>query len=156
MPKIESYAGARLITPVDYGLIFNSLLKSYQQEGFGAEGVEKALFFANHKRVVEKTLARCRGIAAVNIGDPDQIYAYILFDVQQGYPCPIIHYVYVKRSFRNLGFAKWLIDHVKDVSKYSGDEFIITHNTKSFKRYMEPKGKYLFNPYMLGELYNAS
>lgn len=159
MQKVSSlHVHQRPIEPMDHGLIYNSLLKSYQQQGYGAEGLDKELFFANHKKQVEKILSSCYGICAVSPGDHDLIYAYILFDLPRDTleAKPIMHYVYVKTAFRKMGFATWLIDSMMRSCGSGPMPITITHRTKAFQRFVEPKGDFVFNPYILGELHGSS
>lgn len=157
MQKVnELLVHQRPLEQADHGLIYNSLLKSYQQQGYGVEGINKGIFFAHHKKQIEKLLEHCLGICAVNPGDHDQIYAYILFS--KPVMTPILHYVYVKAPFRNMGFATWLIESMHSSNGGYDSESCqtqITHRTHPFQKFIEPKGKYLFNPYLLGELHGS-
>jgi len=168
MQKVnEQLVHQRPIEPKDHSLIYNSLLRSFEAHGIASYRADKDSFFGCYKKEVEKFLNRCYGICAVNPGDHDQIYAYILFEhtnffqgIYPHRPAPILHYVYVKAAFRNMGFASWLIDSMLSACKATGNEklgpIIITHLTEHFDAYLQPKGRFTYNPYLLGELHGSS
>lgn len=152
MHKInQSLIESRPVSKTDHALIYISLLRSYRKIGAGATGIPKEVFYNQHKLVVEKILENCLGICAVNPGDPHQIYGYVLFEPG---PFPILHYVYVKQTFRQMGLGNWLLGQIGQIVGPDGEAkpVVITHRTTVFRDYIEPKGNYTYNPYLLGEL----
>lgn len=88
-------------TADDLGYLFSSWLKSARGEGAHRHMANDVYFGAMKPRVTE-ALRRGRIVVACNPDDPWAIYGWICFEPS------VIHYVYVKYTFRHLGVARRL------------------------------------------------
>jgi hypothetical protein len=125
----------------DVSFIFSSWLKSNRNSTQYRE-LQNPVYYAQHHVMVEGLMQSSAIIVAANPEDHTQIYGYLCFERIEGYP--VVHFAYVKDSFRNLGMLRLLLDEAKiDHTK----PFFITHRTKMCKmleRSMTP----IHNPYL--------
>ena len=132
----------RAATAEDVPFIFNSWLKSYRQSLF-ARNITSTVYFSEHHKVLENLLRNSTVIMACDKQDPTTVYGYICAGKVDG--VFVLHYVYVKHSFRNLGVGKALLnafDH--DVNTAA----VYTHHTRMSER-LAPKYNLLYHPYLL-------
>lgn len=99
----------RLLSKEDLPFVFATWLKSYRASSF-ARRIKKDVFFFWHHLVVERILARSsvKTIVACLKGHPDVIIGYLNFETVDKEP-KIVHYCFVKESFRRMGIAKAML-----------------------------------------------
>lgn len=124
----------RAATKDDNPFIFSSWLKSYK---IFAKGITRQVYFREHHRLIEGLLKNAETYVAVNAKDDNQIYGWICMDGSQ--PCKILHFIYVKSSFRNMGIGKTMFELIGD------DDFFYTHETLNMGIFSE---KGIFSPYL--------
>lgn len=124
----------------DASFIFNSWLKSYRKSAF-ANIVCSTVYFSEHHKVIEKLLQSCDVYVACNVEDPSQLYGYVVSEKKDG--VDIIHYVYVKHTFRKLGIAKTLYKRIRD----NNSACIYTHHTQWAER-IAPRFSMVYSPYV--------
>lgn len=132
----------RAATAEDANFIFNSWLKSYRYSQF-SRLIANEVYYTEHHKILESLVKECKVIVACNQDDPSQIYGYICAGELDGFL--VVHYVYVKHSFRNMGIGKSLLnvfDHDPSTAA------IYTHNTRIADR-LAPKYNLVFHPYVL-------
>ena len=116
-------------------LVFATWLKSYQTSSIHAKGIPKDLFFAEHHRLIERIFERDPVVRlAVLPDDHDVVLGWVV-----GTP-GIVHYVYVKPSFRRYGIARALL-------KPFGDKFTYTHATYVLRDLYPRLDGCVYNPY---------
>ena len=106
----------------DIKFIYSSWLKSFRRSPFAAQ-ISNALYFdGQHKRITH-ILAKpeTNVICVCNPEDASQIYGWICAEI--GGPITVVHYVYVKRTYRGFGIGKGLIESL------GSKNFIFTHDT---------------------------
>jgi hypothetical protein len=127
----------------DVEFLLSSWLKSYKNSEFARE-IPKAIYYKCHQNLIATILKAPDTAVAmlVNKNDEDQILGYIVHDKKQ----PIIHYVYMKRMFRNLKLAKFMLDQVKSI--YKKDlPIMCTHKGKNWSK-LSKKFNLLYTPYL--------
>lgn len=123
----------------DLSFIFSSWLKSFRGSPLAAS-VENAAYFDGHHRLIEGVLRHARVLCAVSSEDPSQIYGWVCYEIPNAPTPPVVHYVYVKHSFRGFGIAKRLL------ARAAPDAFVFTHMPAEGRTTtITAKGKY--NPY---------
>lgn len=131
----------------DANFIFNSWLRSYRNSPF-ARNISNTIYFNEQHKLLEELVKTCKVVVACNESDTSQIYGYIVGDNIDGFL--VIHYLYVKQSFRNMGIGKSLLnmfDH--DIDKAA----IYTHHTKIADR-LAPRFNLIYHPYVLHTNYD--
>lgn len=116
-------------------LIFATWLRSYQTSSLMTKAIPKETFFGEHHKVIERILSRNPTVRLAVIPD-DQ-------DVVLGWSVTepgIVHYVYVKPSFRKYGIARALLDHVERPFIYSHGTYV----TRDLEKHLDGC---TFNPY---------
>lgn len=132
----------RAATQEDVPFIFNSWLKSYRQSLF-ARNITSTVYFSEHHKVLENLLRNSTVAIACDQNDPSTVYGYICAGKIDG--VFVLHYVYVKHSFRNLGVGKTLLnafDH--DVNTAA----VYTHHTRMAEK-LAAKYNLMYHPYLL-------
>jgi GNAT superfamily N-acetyltransferase len=132
----------RAATANDVSFIFNSWLKSYRNS-LATKLIANEVYFNEHHKIIERLVKSCKVIVACSDKDPNQLYGYIVAGEQEG--CFVLHYIYIKHSFRNMGIAKLLLN------SFSHDPAIAavyTHHTRVCDK-LAPRFNLIYHPYLL-------
>jgi len=132
----------RLATQEDVSFIFNSWLKSYRSSPF-ARCIANEVYFNEHHKVIEQIIKDNKVIVACNEKDDNQLYGYIVAGNYEGFF--ILHYIYVKHSFRDMGIGTELLNHFEhDPTSAS----VYTHHTNLADK-LKTKYNMIYHPYLL-------
>lgn len=125
----------------DFPFIFNSWLRSYKTYQ-DVKSVPDEMYYKGQHKVIEDTLLVSNISIAYHVDDPDHILGYIVYEYEEP-TTSIIHWVFVKKPFREHGIARKLWSHATD-----GTGMVIhTHNSyQSIK--IKDKIKSHYNPYL--------
>jgi len=140
MPEIE----IRLAYIEDLPFIFATLLRSYRHASTFARKISNEVFYKYHHMFLDSCLKRTcsRVLVAHPKGSPDVILGYLLTERRED-GMDVVHYTYVKKSFRQMGVAKALWAHLEDKN------YVITHYTVDADWIMKKYSKLTYNPYLL-------
>ena len=140
----------RLRTLIDDDLpfLFSSWLKSYRSSHF-AEKITNTIYFEDHHKVIERIIKNSKVLVACNPSDPSQLYGYSVATEEDG--VLVLHFLYVKHTFRNMGIGKTLLDAVGHKSDKAA---VYTHHTRMSDK-LASKYNLVFHPYLLFELPEA-
>jgi GNAT superfamily N-acetyltransferase len=131
----------RPLMPGDERLIFNSWLNSYREGAQGAREVTRNLYFSQHHRLIERVLHRGVVVVAADATEPANILGYAVGERVGG--LAVVHYVYVKAPFRNVGIGSALLK-----SLCAGAEGVHhSHATRAGVQLVK-RFKSVFNPYL--------
>jgi len=131
----------RAITQLDVPFVMNAWLKSFKG-AFFAKDIHPKTYFGNHHLVLQDLLQSCTTLVACSESDPTEIYGFITAEYQDG--ALVLHYIYVKHTFRNLGIAGQLLAQFP-VSA-AGVSFYTHHNAVAHKQ--AAAYHLLYNPYL--------
>jgi ribosomal protein S18 acetylase RimI-like enzyme len=139
-PEIE-IRGAYL---EDVNFIFATMLKSYRHASTFARKISNEVFYKYHHAFLDSCLKRpgSRVMVAHPKGEPDVILGYLLSERREDGE-EVVHYTYVKKSFRQMGVARALWKTLED-KKYT-----ITHYTVDADWVMKKYSNLTYNPYLL-------
>ena len=140
----------RPVVEDDLAFIFNSWLKSYRFSHFG-EKITNTIYFNDHHKIIEAILDKGNVLIACSIDDPSQLYGYIVTGSEDG--VLVLHFIYVKHTFRNMGIGKTLLDAVGHSSDKAA---VYTHHTRIADR-LAAKYNFVYHPYLMfdiKEVYN--
>lgn len=126
----------RQAIPNDINFIFSTWLKSYRKSSFVGEKVENKEFFNNYNQIIDNLLLKSTTYVACLKDDEIVICGYICAQDD------IIHYIFVKEVFRNLGIARKLIKHMEVPPTYT------THLTRMSEGLLV-KFNLKYNPFLL-------
>lgn len=141
----------RTATEADVPFIFSTWLRSYRDSLFAAN-ISTTVYYAEHHKVVERLLKTSDVYIACASDDIAELYGYICAQKVDG--ILVLHYCYVKHSYRHLGIGAQLLNALEyDPSKAS----IYTHMTK-VARSLATKYSFIHSPYLAltGEYQKAS
>lgn len=127
----------------DIDFILSSWLKS--QRGVPHYTmIHDSVFYPGQKRIILRLMddPSCKFTMAVNRSDPDTIYGWIC--TQPG----ILHYMYVKHAFRNMGIGKMLLQH--NLPTFGTDETVVTH-ISNYYAFRQSRYRLSFVPYLVGQ-----
>ena len=131
----------RKATEADVPFIFSSWLKSVRNSGY-SYGVPNAVFFSEHHKVIERLLKTCDVYVACSETDVADIYGYICAEKVDG--LLVIHFVYVKHTYRRLGIGAMLLNTLEHNPTSAA---LYTHMTKTGKL-LEAKYNLVYSPYI--------
>lgn len=106
----------------DVPFIFATWLRSYRHASAFARKISNEVYFARHHMVIDLILKRAGSKVSVAHprGEPDVILGYVVSEKQPDGE-DVVHYTYVKKSFRQMGVAsalwknlekkKWVFTH---------------------------------------------
>lgn len=132
----------RSVIEEDHPLIFSAWLKSHRYSQ-SVYGIQNEIYYANHHKVVESLLASCKSIVLCSEQDLSHVYAFGIGEEVKG--IFVLHFIYVKQPYRNLGLAKLLFKHLggkEDVA------FCYSHRTKKAEQYDKKHSTGIYHPYL--------
>jgi ribosomal protein S18 acetylase RimI-like enzyme len=127
----------------DDAFVFTTWLKSYKHGSDFAKRIRNGVFFPWHHKVVAGILGRPGTtllIAHVH-DDPDVVLGYLCVEAGE---IAVVHYVFVKPNWRQLGIARQLLNHAGVT-----DEGYFTHWTYIFDSVRERFPKFTYDPYRI-------
>lgn len=131
----------RAATEEDISFIFNSWLKSFRDSNFGKQ-ITNTIYFAQHHKLIENLLQSCSVFVACNQSNPGELYGYICYEKVDG--IFVMHYIYVKHTYRKLGIARLLANY----SEFNEDlASMYTHASKNSER-LAAKYNMIYCPYI--------
>jgi ribosomal protein S18 acetylase RimI-like enzyme len=133
----------RNMQPDDVNFILNSWLKSFRKAP-SVRRMENNAYFHEQSKVIKGLLEKVNILIACDEKDSNNVYGYLVS--QRIDNVFVIHYLYVKLSFRNMGIGKMLIrarDH--ELGEVAA---CYTHHTDTANR-LAYKYKFMHNPFIL-------
>ena len=135
----------------DIPFIANSWLTSYRNSPW-AKNMTNTVFFTEHRRLIDDLFATSFVDIVHDSEDDDQIIGYMVSAIIDG--VKVLHYIYVKKPFRELKIAKLLLNHRGFDKK---EMCVYTHITRQHDHRAEVNGldvwlrktEWIFNPYVL-------
>lgn len=128
----------------DLPFIFTTWLKAYKFSSYFAKKIKNSIYFEWHHFIIENILKKQTAIKLVAHlkDDPDILLGYLIGE-KTG-PQTTVHFIFVKREFRNLGIAKELF-------KQSGAELPcqFSHWTFSMDEIIKKHPDLTYNPYSI-------
>src|ERR1017187_2430254 len=89
----------------DLNFIFASWLKSYRYASMFAKKISNEVYYEWHHKVIERFIERNGTVSIAHpVGEPEVILGFIAHDGGD-----ILQYIYVKKTFRQMGIAKALL-----------------------------------------------
>jgi hypothetical protein len=135
----------RTLKEGDFHFVLSNWLKSFR-ESLEAAPVQNDIYFIGQKNLILNLLATSNCKVACNPEEPDQVYAYLIYDeYEEGSKIPLIHFAYTKFNFRHLGIMKNLAKYC--LEGFNTEKIIISHFTRTSDRLIE-KYNLVFNPYV--------
>ena len=128
----------KFLIQTDIPYLYSTWLNSYKRDSLIGKSVRDHIFFDNYRLVLDKIIKESKIYVACHINEPAVIYGYIVFDDD------LIHYVYVKESFRRLGIATSLYQKALEYGPIS----YITHRTYAIDKLNH---NLIHNPFLLFE-----
>jgi len=127
----------------DIPFITSSWLKS-NRYGYLPQSIPNTVYYHQHHKILEEVIPRSVVLVACNHEDPDQILGWMCAEVVD--TAMVIHYVYIKKTFRKFGLAKRLVETMAEVEKPPA--FMCTHSNREVRDIVE-RHKIIYNPYLL-------
>jgi len=123
----------------DTSFIFNSWLKSYRSSNFAKDQCN-SVYYDNYKNIVNAMLERSMVAIICNPEDDNHLYGYIIFEHLPASTL-LVHYIYIKHTYRKNGLAKKLIEKVR----LSPTPILASHHTQVCKT--TKSISYVYDPY---------
>jgi len=126
----------------DVAFVFNSWLKSFRNTGL-SRSVQNEVYFSEQHKLIERLLKESTTVVACNPTKPEDIFGWACFQWVDG--IFVLHYVYVKHLYRNLGLANELLAESAHDFSTAG---LYTHWTH-MALLCAAKKNLLYHPYIL-------
>ena len=133
----------RLAQADDIAFIYSSCLKSLKHDSKLGTSTANRIFFDNYKLVLDRILAdnNTQVFVACKPDEPHVIFGYMIAEPVNS----VLHYVFVKEAFWNLGIASSLF---KKAFNQGTGVVSVTHKTRTAEPYMHNRNL-IYNPYLL-------
>jgi ribosomal protein S18 acetylase RimI-like enzyme len=128
----------------DLNFIYSSWLKSFIDSPDNPIS-EKAYYSYQHL-LISSILDRALVSILCNPDDLDQIFGFAVYELT--HDKLTIHWLHIKYSFRQLGFAKFILDSLLKAAENEGifnTTITITHRGLSY-RHLKDKFSHIYNP----------
>ena len=113
----------------DIQFILSSWLKSFRNSEF-ANYIPNKLYYEFHGSLVKNIIARSLVSILCDVEDPEHVYGYVVYELLGD--VFILHYIYIKYNFRNLGLCRTALKAV--YPQFGNVESFITHPDKVLSR----------------------
>ena len=134
----------RAIQDSDKNFIFSTWLKSHRATQDNKRMVN-SVYYTNFSEIVTNILTTCSVKVACEPGDNDHIYGYIAYRYID--EMPVVHFVYVKQTYRRLG----IMDHlITSLVKDKDIPVVCTFTSEVYDKIKQRYGLF-YNPFMRGE-----
>lgn len=135
--------GLRHAVHGDLAFFFSSLLQSFRYSSGQTKIIPINRFYDAHKRVIESVMRRPTAalIIAHDAEDPNTIIGFCLCEPSRA----VVHYVYVKKPFRNFGVMRRLISY----SGIDPTEYTFSHYTPDISDIRRKYQNIKYDPYEL-------
>lgn len=125
----------------DKNFVFSSWLRSYRDSNCGKEQTTDS-FFRIHSKVLTKHIPKFNVIIACDDSNKKSIMGFCCFSRTVANIC-LVHYVYIKKTYRQVGVAQSLIT----LGVGDSSDVIITHLTPQGNQLMKKmKLNYYYSP----------
>ena len=124
----------------DFNFVANSYLKSYRH-GPETKHLINDIYFDVYKERLNKMLDSGQVTVACSPEDPDQILGYLIHGLAHGKS--VLHYIYVKHTFRRLGVARALL--AATIPEFGMRMTMCTHTARRFND-LRDKYKLIYSP----------
>lgn len=116
----------------DKDFIYSSWLRSYRPSKANV-GLDSDVYYERHSNRINAILQRAgtRVVVASNPEDDDHLFGYIVFEIQA--TKTILHYIYVKQSYRQLGLARRMLEILDAGQKLTASHY--PANDKIFAKF---------------------
>lgn len=125
----------------DEGLVMHSMLEGVRMNTWFGKNIKDEDLFPNHRQIIQNILASDELVSVVccNEDDEDQIFGYLIGEREN-----IVHFVYVKKTFRGFGFSKKMLE----ASGFDLHDLTFTHWTFPMNKIISKFDQIRYNPYL--------
>lgn len=121
--------------PSDISFIYQTWLKSYKHDSAFGKSVRTSIFFPRYRTILDTLLAKADVLVACHPDNSDIILGYMVSEPL------VLHYAFVKESFRRLGVAKALYEA-------SGMPLVLSHRTEAIQGILDTHSL-VYDPFIL-------
>ncbi len=130
----------RDVLPSDIPFIYSSWLKSFRFGSQLAKPIRSSIFYENYREVLDCLLSKSQIKVACLNDEPSVILGYLVYERT----IAIVHYVFVKEAFRELGIAHNLL-----LQSELPTDLTYSHMTTMITKYLTNKSNWIYNPFVL-------
>lgn len=128
----------------DYNFVIQSWLKSYKHNSYFCKRIRDNIYYKYHHKVITQILARASTSVLIAIDPVEKvILGYLVTEKFENKD--LVHYAYVKTSFRDLGIGGSLLKE----SGINPFEVLFSHWTKDTDGLIEKYKGATYVPYLL-------
>ena len=127
----------RLADSSDLNFIYDTFLNSLHYDTELGKSCRNDIFYPEYQKIIDRILLRSTIKVACHQEEPSVIFGYLIFEPD------ILHYCFIKQSFRRLGIATALFN-----DSFTNGFVYATHLTRSGVPTLK-KFNLIFNPFIL-------
>ena len=129
----------------DQAFVFSTWLRNYKHSSYFAKGIRSSIFFPGHQKLLELLFDKptLKVFIAHPTDDDQTILGYLVAEFH--HKAPVIHFIFIKEAFRNMGIATLLLNH----AEINPDNFHFTHWTMPMDEIIRKHPNIRYNPYCL-------
>lgn len=129
---------------VDKNFIYSTWLQNYKYSSYFAKRIKPHVFFTGHQKIIDHLIAKpIKVLIACPKNDDETICGYIAYEFKNDKP--ILHFIFIKEAFREMGIAKNLLK----AAKIETPTFTFTHWTFPIDELVRVHPDLTYDPYQL-------
>lgn len=131
----------------DQAFVYSTWLRNYKHSSYFAKRIKPVIFFAGHHDLVSHLLRKpsVKVFVAHPKDDIDTILGYLACEPNTDTQKPVLHFIFVKDAFREMGIARCLIKASEiDIAKSR-----ISHWTYPVDELIKKYPEMIYDPYAL-------
>lgn len=139
----------------DFGYILKTLTQSLHKQPH-LKAIPNTIFFPQETQILKSILRQGAQVLVASIkGYPDDLMGYLIYDKRFS-DCNVLHWMFVKGSYRRMGLASLLLEAALPETQYplmitQGKCFSVSNNSSylsDFERIQQRYPKAIFNPFL--------
>jgi hypothetical protein len=126
----------------DIPFLYSTWLKAMKYDSDIGLSVRKSIFFEQYRQILDNILSDSKVLLAVHPDEPNVIFGYLVYQEPN-----ILHFSFVKETFRRLGIASDLVK----IAMAGSPIYIMTHQTRFLNEIADNLRHYSLthNPFLL-------
>lgn len=140
--SIKDQVTIRDYTDVDLPFIYNTWLECYRETN-AAKDIRDRVYYPEHHKLIENLFNIAMKVKIIHLSDSiDTVLGYLAYEPDPD--APIIHFIYMKNSFRGLRLARMLLEH----AELNPNHCYYTHRTNKSYWIDQKFPGLIYNPYL--------
>ena len=129
----------------DKNFILASWLRCYRSSSYFCRRIRKNVFFKYHHVIADRILSHATVLIAADPTDANVIYGYLISEFYEPDQKHVVHFIYIKEAFREMGIAKQLFT----AAGLEPNSVLISHWTEPVDKLILKYPDMIYIPYLI-------